>query len=143
MVRIFRRKFLKGSRSCGRVDRRAIRAAALALVLGFAVNVSRAASVSAQEESNPPSSGAPMPPARPPVLAPPSTHVEVPPIQTPGPRVTNEAAVPPWTPGKLLQLPPYTRARMHECALEWQKMKAQGTTAEKIWFTFAQTCLVQ
>jgi hypothetical protein len=32
---------------------------------------------------------------------------------------------------------------MHECALEWQKMKAQGATAEKIWFTFAQTCLVQ
>jgi hypothetical protein len=32
---------------------------------------------------------------------------------------------------------------MHECALEWQKMKASGTATEKIWFTFAQSCLVR
>jgi hypothetical protein len=32
---------------------------------------------------------------------------------------------------------------MHECALEWQKMKASGAATEKIWFTFAQSCLVR
>ncbi len=164
MDRISRQNSLTGSRSC----RRAIRTAALALLLGLAVNVSCVALVSAQDESSKTksdtSAAPPMPPVRPstlatpqaPVaaaplqapdqpstLAAPKASVATAPLQAPDPRVTGETSALPWTSGKLLQLPPYTRARMHECALEWQKMKAQGTAAEKIWFTFAQSCLVR
>lgn len=40
-------------------------------------------------------------------------------------------------------LPPASRARMHECAREWQKMKASGAAADKIWFDFAKVCLTK
>jgi hypothetical protein len=32
---------------------------------------------------------------------------------------------------------------MHECGLEWQKMKESGAAADKIWFDFAQVCLAK
>jgi hypothetical protein len=171
MDRISRQKPLTGRRSCGRADRRAIRAAASALLIGVAVNASCVALVSAQDEpstSKPGTSAAPpMPPARPSTLvAPKAAVVATPlpapdqsstlaapkasaaaaaaaPLPAPNPKVTEDTSALPWTPGKLLQLPPYTRARMHECVLEWEKMKAQGAAAEKIWYAFAQSCLLR
>jgi hypothetical protein len=40
-------------------------------------------------------------------------------------------------------LPLASRAKMHACGLEWQKMKATGSAADKTWFEFAQVCLAQ
>jgi hypothetical protein len=40
-------------------------------------------------------------------------------------------------------LPPATRTRMHECGLEWQKMKESGAAADKIWYDFAWVCLTK
>jgi hypothetical protein len=141
---------------------------ALALLLGLAVNASCVALVSAQDDSSESQPGAsaapPIPPARPSTLVAPEGPAVTAPAQAPvepstpaapkaasaaGPpeapatKVTGETTTLPWTPGKLLALPPYTRARMHVCAVEWQNMKANGTAAEKIWFAFAQSCLVQ
>jgi hypothetical protein len=143
---ISRRNSIGARRGRARADRRAIRGAALALLLGLAIDASGIALVSAQDaKAKPPdtSTAAPIPPARPSILAPPQAAVAAAPAQTPEPSVANTASPPPWKPGKLLQLPPYARARMHECALEWQQMKERGATAEKIWFTFAQSCLVR
>jgi hypothetical protein len=47
------------------------------------------------------------------------------------------------SPYRLHTLPPATRARMHECGIEWQRMKAAGAATEKTWYTFAQTCLTR
>lgn len=117
--------------------------AAMVLV-GLMLNVLSISGGMAQDDSAKPASAAvPMPPVRPPTLATPAPRVATAPPQTTNPDVTGESSASPWTPGKLLKLPPYTRARMHECALEWQRMKANGTATEKIWFTFAQTCLVR
>ncbi len=122
------------------MERGAICAAALALA--FAAAALGPVAVLAQDEApQAPDTDnvAPTPPTRPSSL--PAQPVPV--TISPPPRTGADAAVPGWTPGKLLQLPPYTRARMHECALEWQQMKARGETTEKIWYTFAQTCLVR
>ncbi len=167
MDRISRQNALTSRRPCGRPDRRAIRAAALSLILGLAFNVVCAALVAAQDESSKTesdTSAVPIPPARPPALVAPNAAVVATPLQAPeqpstlappkasaaavppqpvDPKATAAASAPVWKPGKLLALPPYTRARMHKCAVEWQNMKANGTTAEKIWFTFAQSCLAQ
>lgn len=40
-------------------------------------------------------------------------------------------------------LPPTSRARMHTCGLEWQKLKETGLAADKTWFEFAQLCLAK
>jgi hypothetical protein len=40
-------------------------------------------------------------------------------------------------------LPPASRARMHACGLEWQKMKETGAAADKTWFDFALVCLAK
>ena len=40
------------------------------------------------------------------------------------------------------ELPISTRARMHECGVEWQKMKMSGAAADRTWRVFAQGCLV-
>ncbi|HLH11210.1 MAG TPA: hypothetical protein VKV77_04930 [Methylovirgula sp.] len=112
----------------------------MALAFGFAVETLYLAQASAQDSTQAEASdaGAPMPPVRPSTL--PKPVPQVVPVTPPEPgSAPNDP--PPWTPGKLLQLPPYTRARMHECALEWQKMKAEGEATEKIWFNFAQSCL--
>lgn len=82
-------------------------------------------------------------PDQPSTLAAPKASVAAAPLPAPNPKVTGDTSALPWTPGKLLQLPPYTRPRMHECALEWERIKAQGTATEKIWYTFAQSCLVR
>ncbi len=55
-----------------------------------------------------------------------------------------EAAAPSAdTPLQAQSLPPASRARMHECGREWQKMKATGAAADKIWFDFAKACLTK
>jgi hypothetical protein len=46
-------------------------------------------------------------------------------------------------PGSLLQLPPASHARMHECAVQWQNMKTTGAAVEKTWFNFALKCLTR
>jgi hypothetical protein len=106
------------------------RIAVCALLLGIAADLSYPAAAQAQEDQSPGGNGS----------APASA---VPRQQPPDQQATGDSPTPDWQPGKLLQLPPYTRPRMHECALEWQKMKASGTATEKIWFTFAQSCLVR
>ncbi|MGH6674954.1 MAG: hypothetical protein ACRECE_01845 [Xanthobacteraceae bacterium] len=125
----------------GRTNRIAI----FALLLGVAANLAYADAVRAQEETAPPKNGmAPLPPTRPPALAAPAAPpAAVAPQPPPDQQATGDTSTPAWKPGELLQLPPYTRPRMHECALEWQKMKASGAATEKIWFTFAQSCLVR
>jgi hypothetical protein len=40
-------------------------------------------------------------------------------------------------------LPPASRARMHACGLEWQKMKKTGAAADKTWLDFALICLAK
>jgi len=40
-------------------------------------------------------------------------------------------------------LPPASRARMHACGLEWQKLKETGSAADKTWFEFARVCLAK
>jgi hypothetical protein len=138
---------IRGSseRGRGRADRAAVRGPLLALLVGLAVNASCVALASGQDASQSQPSGengTPLPPRQPSLSAP--TPAPAVTAQQPAQQATSEAAAAQvWKPGKLLQLPPYTRARMHECALEWQKMKENGTTGEKIWFIFAQSCLVQ
>jgi hypothetical protein len=40
-------------------------------------------------------------------------------------------------------LPRASRARMHACGLEWQKMKETGAASDNTWFDFAQICLAK
>jgi hypothetical protein len=43
--------------------------------------------------------------------------------------------------GRPFVLPSASRARMHECSLEWQAMKMSGAASDKIWRVFATACL--
>lgn len=122
------------------------RIAICALLLGIAADLAYAAASQAQEDPSQGDNGmAPLPPTRPPApAAPGAAPAPAVPQQQPSDRqATEDSSTPDWQPGKLLQLPPYKRPRMHECALEWQKMKASGAATEKIWFTFAKSCLVR
>ncbi len=83
----------------------------------------------------------PLPPPRPALLTPPppaDTKPLAPPVP-PGadPMVTN------FSPDMPQELPPASRAQMHKCGAEWQKMKASGAATDKTWLAFAQTCLAQ
>lgn len=125
---------------------RANRIAICALFLGLAADFGYAAAARAQEDQPRTENGtAPLPPTRPSALtAPAAPAAPVVPRQPPDQQATEDSSIPAWQqPGKLLQLPPYTRPRMHECALQWQKMKASGAATGKIWFAFAQSCLVR
>lgn len=82
----------------------------------------------------------PVRPAGPAGVSPPTQSLPAP----AGPALQNLA--PPSADDSSVQaqiLPPASRARMHECALEWQKMKASGAAADKIWFDFAKVCLTK
>jgi len=46
-------------------------------------------------------------------------------------------------PQKLPKLPTASRARMHECGLQWDQMKLSGAAANKTWRVFATACLSQ
>jgi hypothetical protein len=96
----------------------------------------------AAEKPNP-SFTAPLPPARPAGLAggratidsPQAPAISAAPIEAP--RAQRD---PPPQPRNL---PPASRARMHACGLEWQKMKETGEAADKTWLDFAQICLAK
>ena len=86
----------------------------------------------------------PMPPMRPATLLPPA----------PAPAPAPNPPAPPVPPGKdpmvfyfspdmSQELPPASRAQMHKCGAQWQKMKASGEAADKTWLAFARVCLVQ
>ncbi|MGA3303473.1 MAG: hypothetical protein ABSC72_09315 [Methylovirgula sp.] len=92
----------------------------------------------------------PMPPMRP------ATLMRAPPLLPPAPASTPQPvlAVPVVPPGKdpmvfdfspdmSQELPPASRAQMHKCGAEWQKMKASGEATDKTWRAFADVCLVQ
>jgi hypothetical protein len=82
----------------------------------------------------------PLPPPRPALLSPPPLAVKplAPPLPAGvDPMVTN------FSPDMPQELPPASRAQMHKCGAEWQKMKASGAATDKTWLAFAQTCLVQ
>ncbi|HTJ03624.1 MAG TPA: hypothetical protein VL492_12610 [Methylovirgula sp.] len=83
----------------------------------------------------------PLPPPRPALLSPPPPAV-APPLAPPlpagvDPMVTNFSKDMPQ------ELPTASRAQMHKCGAEWQKMKASGAATDKTWLAFAQTCLAQ
>jgi hypothetical protein len=87
-----------------------------------------------------PLSIAPLPPERPAGIGSPA-KVQPPPADS---AVPEGAPMPPSDPPpQPRNLPPASRARMHECAVEWQKMKESGAAADKIWYDFAQNCLVK
>jgi hypothetical protein len=91
-----------------------------------------------------PSFTAPLPPPRPAGPAgggratidfPSAPAISAAPIEAPTPQLN-----PPPPPR---DLPPASRARMHACGLEWQKMKETGGTADTTWFDFALICLAK
>jgi hypothetical protein len=43
--------------------------------------------------------------------------------------------------GHPYNLPSASRARMHQCAIAWQRMKLEGTTGGSTWRVFATGCL--
>jgi hypothetical protein len=112
----------------------ALAAAQLALRPAFALD--------AAEKPNP-SFTAPLPPARPTgpagaratIDSPQAPAISAAPIEAPMPQRD-----PPPQPRNL---PPASRARMHECGLEWQKMKETGAAADKTWLDFARICLAK
>lgn len=106
---------------------RAIGLAALALLaLG--------AEATAQANATPP-----MPPPRPATLA---TSPQINP-QMPALPPGVDPMVADFAPDKSEALPPASRAQMHKCGSEWQKMKASGATVDKTWLSFAKVCLVK
>jgi hypothetical protein len=86
---------------------------------------------------------APLPPARPAGPAggratidfPSAPAISTPPIETPRPQ--------PDPPPESRNLPPASRARVHACGLDWQKMKETGGAADKTWLDFARICLAK
>lgn len=83
--------------------------------------------------------GAPTPPARPssmPTGAPPAPSGESTSAAAPLPA----AATDDYTP---VTLPQASRARMHECGLEWERMQKSGATANILWRDFARVCLTR
>jgi hypothetical protein len=43
--------------------------------------------------------------------------------------------------GRPYNLPAASRARMHQCGIEWQALKMSGGAVEKTWRNFAAVCL--
>lgn len=86
---------------------------------------------------------APLPPIRP--AGPGGEHATTDFPSAPAPSAAPiEAARPQRGPPPALRnLPPASRARMHACGLEWQKLKETGAAADKTWFDFALICLAK
>jgi hypothetical protein len=88
-----------------------------------------------------PRSTVPLPPARPPAPAQGSMTKDTHPAEaTPAVPKETTTAVQDLQPRVL---PQASRARMHACGLEWQKMKQSGAAADKTWFDFARICLTK
>ena len=82
--------------------------------------------------------GAPKPPTRPSSMAtgaPPAA-----PAESPRPAPPPPTALDDYTP---VTLPQASRARMHECGLEWERMQKSGATANILWRDFAGACLTR
>jgi hypothetical protein len=91
--------------------------------------------------ANAPPSSVPLPPARPPVPATGAATTDI-------PSTGSTPAAPGHTPASAQDrqprsLPQASRARMHACGLEWQKMKQSGATPDRTWFDFARICLTK
>jgi hypothetical protein len=86
----------------------------------------------------------PMPPMRPATLLPPAP-APAPAPNPPAPLVPpgKDPMVFYFSPDMSQELPPASRAQMHKCGAEWQKMKASGEATDKTWLAFARVCLVQ
>jgi hypothetical protein len=86
---------------------------------------------------------APLPPARPAGPAGGRATIDFP--SAPAISATPiEAPMPQLDPPPLSRnLPPASRAQMHACGLEWQKMKETGAAADTTWFDFALICLAK
>jgi hypothetical protein len=81
---------------------------------------------------------APLPPPRPAVPVGGGATID-PAISAPPMETTRPQPEPPAP----RNLPPASRARMHACGLEWQKMKETGAAANKTWLDFALICLAK
>lgn len=84
--------------------------------------------------------GPPMPPQRPAKLTPDvaiAPRALTAPVAAPREIVTAGEDYTPVT------LPAAPRARMHECGLEWQRMKSTGAAAHVTWREFARGCLTR
>ncbi len=75
-------------------------------------------------------------PTTPPVAQTPTALTEAPPATAPQ---NPQASA--WKAGATGPLPVASRRRMHECGLEWQKMKMSGQAVDKSWRDFAEICL--
>jgi hypothetical protein len=80
----------------------------------------------------------PMPPTRPSALTTPPINPQMPALPA-----GVDPMVADFAPNMPEALPPASRAQMHKCGSEWQKMKASGAAADKTWLTFAKVCLVR
>lgn len=116
------------------------RAAWLAILTAVPISLQPVSALD-MEVRPPPPLATPLPPPRPAGIGNPSTQSRP---ALPGPAVSGMAAAPStYPPPQPRSLPQASRARMHECALAWQKMKESGAATDKIWFEFAQDCLVK
>jgi hypothetical protein len=79
----------------------------------------------------------PLPPPRP--ERPPESHG----VSTPPAAAAPTAASLQEVPRQSRYLPSASRARMHACGVEWQKLKETGLAADKTWYEFAQVCLAK
>lgn len=86
---------------------------------------------------------APLPPIRPTGRAAVPVPAQSPPTPASPAMPMGASTLPADPPSQPKTLPPASRKRMHECGLEWRKMKESGATADKIWFDFAQACLTK
>ncbi len=85
----------------------------------------------------------PMPPMRPATLSvpPPAPVASAPPAPVVPPGM--DPMVADFAPDMPQDLPPASRAQMHKCGSEWQKMKELGAATDKTWLAFASVCLVR
>ena len=112
-----------------------------------------------------PPAATPLPPTRPLSVGGDATSAAVPqtpmaPQTAPSSAAQTQAAAPPqpptapetstpatrdatWKAGATGPLPPAPRQRIHECGLEWEKMKMAGQTIDKSWRDFAEICLTR
>jgi hypothetical protein len=109
-------------------------AAQLALRPAFALD--------AADKPNP-SFMAPLPPVRPAGPAGARATIDGPQAPTPSAAPIEAPTPQRHPPPPPRNLPPTSRARMHACGLEWQKMKETGAAADKIWLDFARICLAK
>ena len=140
-------------KSPARIQSHAVRARRLHLGCGrlgltLAATVALACVATAQDNSRSKTVPAgviiPMPPMRPAtLLSPAPTPAPAPNPPPPLAPAGKDPMVFNFSPDMPQELPPASRAQMHKCGTEWQKMKASGEAADKTWLAFARVCLAQ